>query len=159
MAKINLPSHVPCGLFFALHRIGGVRHGPIHHSGHHGQRRSVFKRLAPRVRRNASNEGPGPFGRLFDCVVRGIRTDAAKVENRTEISRTEPHRFLNLTRSIPYFSDKFGFGSKFGVLNSNSERSRFKVCSTGFHISILYSEFDRFQIRSKPNLQIPAVQS
>ena len=52
MAKINLPFHVARGLFFALRRVGGVRRGLIRHHNHHGQRRRVFERLGPRVRRN-----------------------------------------------------------------------------------------------------------
>ena len=73
MAKINLPSHIVRGLFFALRRVSGVRRGPIRHYGHHAQRRSVLERLGPRVRRNAGNGGHGFFGRLFDSAARGIR--------------------------------------------------------------------------------------
>ncbi|XP_066384614.1 COPII coat assembly protein sec16-like [Miscanthus floridulus] len=76
MAKIDLPSHVVRQLFFALRHVGGVRRGPIHHHGHHGQRRSVFERLGPRVRRNSAHgHGHGPFGRLFDSAVRGLRSN------------------------------------------------------------------------------------
>jgi hypothetical protein len=57
----------------------------------------------------------------------------AKVENGTEISQTEPHRFLHLTRSNPYFSDKFEFGSKFGTPNLKSDRKRFRHFSTVFY--------------------------
>jgi len=88
MAKINLPSHVARGLFFALCRASGVRRGPIRHRGHHGQHRSVFERLGPRVRRNVGNGGPGPFGWLFDCAVRGIRTDAARRRQWSPIRRS-----------------------------------------------------------------------
>ena len=76
MAKINLPTHVARGLFFALCHVGGVRRGPIHYHNLHGQCRSVFERLGPHARCNAGNGGHGPFGRLFDSIVRGLRADA-----------------------------------------------------------------------------------
>jgi hypothetical protein len=41
-------------LFFALRRVGGVRCGLIRHHNHHGQRRSVFESLGPRVHRNTA---------------------------------------------------------------------------------------------------------
>ena len=87
MAKINLPSHIVRGLFFALRRISGVRRGPIRHHGHHAQRHSVFERLGPRVRRNAGNGGHGSFGRLFDSAARGIRADAVPRRRWSPIRR------------------------------------------------------------------------
>jgi len=69
--NINLPMHVVRQLFFALRRVGGMRHGPIRH---HGQRRSVFERLGPRARRSAVN-GSG-CGRIFASAVRNLRQDA-----------------------------------------------------------------------------------
>ena len=78
MARINadLPLHIARGLFFALRRVGGVRRGPIRHHGHHGQRRSVFERLGPRLRRTAAHgHGHGPYGRIFDSAVRDVRAD------------------------------------------------------------------------------------
>ncbi|KAG2640746.1 hypothetical protein PVAP13_2KG115948 [Panicum virgatum] len=72
--NLNLPSHVARGLFFALCRNNGVRRGSFHHYGRHGQRRSVFERLGPRIRRNAGNGGRR-FGRFFffDSAVSGNR--------------------------------------------------------------------------------------
>ena len=81
MARINvdLPSHVARGLFFALRHVGGVRRGPIRHHGHHGQRRSVFERLGPRLRRTAAHgHGHGPYGRIFDSAVRDVRADVRR---------------------------------------------------------------------------------
>ena len=72
MARLDLPSHIVRGLFFALRRAGGVRRGSIRRHGHHGQRRSVFERLGPRVRCNSAR-GPTSFGRIFDAAVRSLR--------------------------------------------------------------------------------------
>jgi len=69
MARLDLPSHIVRGLFFALRRAGGVRRGSIRR---HGQCRSVFERLGPRVPRNAAR-GPTSFGRIFDAAVRSFR--------------------------------------------------------------------------------------
>ena len=72
MARLDLPSHIVRGLFFALCCAGGVRRGSIRRHGHHGQRRSIFEHLGPRVRRNAAR-GPTSFGRIFDATVRSLR--------------------------------------------------------------------------------------
>jgi len=80
--NINLPSHVVCQLFFALRRVGGMRHGPIRH---HGQRRSVFERLGPRVRRSAVN-GSG-CGRIFASAVRNLRQDARRGRRWSSVHR------------------------------------------------------------------------
>ena len=70
--NLNLPSHVARGLFFALCRNNGVRRGPFHHYGRHGQRHSVFERRGPRIRRNAGNGGRR-FGRFSYSAVSGVR--------------------------------------------------------------------------------------
>ena len=80
--NINLPSHVVRQLFFALRRVGGMRHGPIRH---HGQRRSVFERLGPRVRRSAVN-GSG-CGRIFASAVRNLRQDARRGRRWSSVHR------------------------------------------------------------------------
>ena len=58
-------------------------------------------------------------------------------ENGTEIFRTERHRF----EPIDFvFSDKFEFGSKFGLSNSKTERKRFNFFPTVFYFSTFNSE-------------------
>jgi hypothetical protein len=80
--NITLPSHVVRPLFFALRRVRGMRHAPIHH---HGQRRSVFERLGPHVRRSAAN-GRG-FGRIFTSAVRNLRPDARRGRRQSPVRR------------------------------------------------------------------------
>ena len=72
-----------------------------------------------------------------------------KDQNGKKISRTEPHRFLHLTRANSYFRTKYGIlnsNLKYGILNSKSDQIRFKLCSTDYYFSTFYSE------SSEPNL-------
>ena len=71
----------------------------------------------------------------------------SKDENGKEISRTEPHRFLHLTRANSYFRTKYGIlnsNSKYEILNSKSDRIQFRLCSTDFYFSTFYSESSVF---------------
>jgi len=94
--NINLPSHVVRQLFFALRRVRGMRHGPIRH---HGQRRSVFERLGPRVRRSAVN-GSG-CGRIFASAVRNLRQDAHRGRRWSPVRRGRQASPLVVSRLSP----------------------------------------------------------
>nr|TKV96201.1 hypothetical protein SEVIR_9G414300v2 [Setaria viridis] len=79
MAKIDLPSYLVRGLFYALRNVRGVLRRPIRHRSHYGQRRSVFERLGPRVRRNNGN------GRLFESAVCGLRANVVPCRQWTPV--------------------------------------------------------------------------
>ena len=100
--NIDLPSHVARGLFFALRCVGGVRRGPIRHHGHHGQRRSVFERLGPRLRRTAGH-GHGSYGRIFDSAIRDVRAAVVPRRRWSPIrrGRTASPRDLHLQSQSP----------------------------------------------------------
>ena len=71
----------------------------------------------------------------------------SKDENGKEIFRTEPHRFLHLIRANSYFRTKYGIlnsNSKYEILNSKSDRIRFRLCSADFYFSTFYSESSVF---------------
>ena len=53
-----------------------------------------------------------------------MSTHCDQDENGTEISRTASFSIFNPIEYV--FSDKFEFGSKFGIPNSKSERKRFR---------------------------------
>jgi len=102
MARLDLPPHIVRGSFFALHRAGGVRRGSIRRHGHHGQRRSIFERLGPRVRRNAAR-GPTSFGCIFDAAVRSLRADPIRGREYSPIhsGRLASPRDLHLQSQTP----------------------------------------------------------
>ena len=99
MARLDLPSHIVRGLFFALCRAGGVRRGSIRR---HGQCRSVFERLGPRVRCNAAR-GPTSFGRIFDAAVRSLRAGLIRGREYSPIhsGRLASPRDLHLQSQTP----------------------------------------------------------
>ena len=78
-----------------------------------------------------------------------------KDENETEISRTEPRRFLYLIRSNPYFLVRF-YRFRFRISDVSyfkcKSRKRFRHFSTVFYFSTFNLKYSEFKIRFKPNL-------
>ena len=76
-------------------------------------------------------------------------------ENRTEISRIEPHRFLYLIRSNPYFLIRF-YRFRFRISDvlyfKCKSRKRFRHFSTVFYFSIFNLKYSELKIQFKPNL-------
>jgi len=79
----------------------------------------------------------------------------SKNENGTEISRTEPHRFLYLIRSNPYFLVRL-YRFRFRIWDVSyfkcKSRKRFTHFSTVFYFSTFNLKYSEFKIRFKPNL-------
>jgi hypothetical protein len=78
-----------------------------------------------------------------------------KDENGTEISWTEPHRFLHLIRSNSYFL-LWLYRFRFRILDVSyfkcKSRNRFRYFSTVFYFSTFNLKYSEFKIRFKPNL-------
>ena len=81
--------------------------------------------------------------------------DMIKDENGTEISRTEPHRFLYLIRSNSYFLVRL-YRFRFRIWDVSyfkcKSRKRFTHFSTVFYFSTFNLKYSEFKIRFKPNL-------
>ena len=77
------------------------------------------------------------------------------LENGTEISRTEPHRFLYLIRSNPYFLVRL-YRFRFRISDVSyfkcKSRKRFRYFSTVFYFSTFNLKYSELKIRFKPNL-------
>ena len=79
----------------------------------------------------------------------------SKDENGTEISRTEPNRFLYLIRSNSYFFVRL-YRFRFRILDISyfkyKSRKRFWHFSTVFYFSTFNMKYFKFKIWFKPNL-------
>ena len=84
-----------------------------------------------------------------------VNVTLLKDENATEISRTEPHRFLYLIRSNPYFLVRL-YRFRFRIWDVSyfkcKSRKRFTHFSTVFYFSTFNLKYSEFKIRFKPNL-------
>ena len=84
-----------------------------------------------------------------------LATDGTEDENGTEISRTEPHRFLYLIRSNPYFLVQL-YRFRFRIWDISyfkcKSRKWFTHFSTVFYFSTFNLKYSEFKIRFKPNL-------
>ena len=81
--------------------------------------------------------------------------NATKDENGTEISRTEPHRFLYLIWSNPHFLVwlyRFRFRISDVSYFKCKSRKRFRYFSTIFYFSTFNLKYSELKIRFKPNL-------
>jgi hypothetical protein len=81
----------------------------------------------------------------------------SKNENGTEISRTEPYRFLYFIRSNSYFCVwLYRFRFRFRISNVKVENGLdiFRPFPTVFYFSTFNSEYPEFKIQFKPNFVV-----
>jgi hypothetical protein len=88
-------------------------------------------------------------------IISADHSNEDKDENGTEISRTEPHRFLHLIRSNSYFLVRL-YRFRFRILDVSyfkcKSRKRFRHFSTVFYFSTCNLKYSKFKIQFKPNL-------